>query len=406
MEQEEYLKYVDDFRENHIPKKYNQIKLANDLLDPELDHYMSISNRADGKSFNYLHFFMNLAIDHGVGFTLVARHYTLQVALQQFIRKISDKSKIINEKDIQFMRTDFYIMVLWRDKQIGLITDLNKATDLKYHSNTLEDFPILIYDEFLALEGDYLPDEWEKLKTIYSSINRQDEDSVPLIKVPKLVYLGNAVNFSSPILAGLEMFNILEKHKINTVRKYGNILLEMNKNEASNEMRNLRAFNEKQDDMTSGKFTINYYQIANDSQRIHIKSNPAFITIKLDKSYLRIMYHRETFSMLLSVINFSDSYDFNLKLKDNTIKSVFLSEKYFDPKQIKKFIRGTYLFDNNFSKDFITEGFQNLEFLKINKIVREYELNNNPSQFEQNDLVYNENYKDRTKKALMTKFFD
>lgn len=401
---EKYKDYVANFRKNNVPKEYNQIRLTDELLNDDIDHYVSISNRADGKSFNYIHFCMNLAIDYGVGFALIGRHYTVRNALQQMIRKISEKSLTIQEKDIQFMRTDFYIVVIHKDKKIGIITDLNEATDLKYHSNFIEDFPILIYDEFLALEGDYLPDEWERLKTIYSSIDRKTVQI--LVKFPKIIYLGNAVNFSSPILANLELFNILEKHTINTMRKYNHVLLEMNKNEQSNEKRNLRAFDEKKDDMTSGKFTINYFKIATEKERNAIKENASFIIIKLDKSYLKITFHNKTKNLLLSVINFSEVYDFNLKLNDNTETSTYLSEKYFDQNQIKKYIKGLYLFDNNFSKDFITEGFQNLEQLKINKIIREFELSNQPTPFEQNEKTYNENYLERTKKDLVKRFLE
>lgn len=401
---EKYKDYVANFRKYNVPKEYNQIRLADELLNDDVDHYVSISNRADGKSFNYIHFCMNLAIDYGVGFTLIGRHYTVRNALQQMVRKISEKSLTIQEKDIQFMRTDFYIVVIHKDKKIGIITDLNEATDLKYHSNFIEDFPILIYDEFLALEGDYLPDEWERLKTIYSSIDRKIVQI--LVKFPKIIYLGNAVNFSSPILANLELFNILEKHTINTMRKYDHVLLEMNKNEQSNEKRNLRAFDEKKDDMTSGKFTINYFKIATEKERNTIKENASFIIIKLDKSYLKITFHNKTKNVLLSVINYSEVYDFNLKLNDNTETSTYLSEKYFDQNQIKKYIKGVYLFDNNFSKDFITEGFQNLEQLKINKLIREYELKNKPTPFEQNEKTYNENYLERTKKELLKRFIE
>src|SRR5699024_8877379 len=162
-ETEKYFKFVDSFREKHIPERYNQIKLLDYLLDVDVDHLVSISNRSDGKSFNYIHALIKLSLDFGVRFMLIARHYTVRFAYQKFLLKILDKSKIYKSKDFMFMRTDFYITILYKDKEVGIITDLNQATDLKYHSNYLEDFPIMVYDEFLALEGDYLPDEWERL---------------------------------------------------------------------------------------------------------------------------------------------------------------------------------------------------------------------------------------------------
>src|SRR5699024_6674248 len=130
-----------------------------------------------------------------------------------------------------------------KDKTIALISDLNNATELKYFSNYLKKFPIMVYDEFLALETDYLHDEWDRLKTIYQSIDRME--SYQLIHKPKIFYFGNAINFESPILHGLKIFNILENHKINTAKIYHydfNIMLEINRNDNANEQRNVRAF--------------------------------------------------------------------------------------------------------------------------------------------------------------------
>src|SRR5699024_4730694 len=202
--------YVEDFRQKNIPKRYNQIKLMNYLLDDELDHYISISNRSDGKSFNYVDFLIKFAIDYDIGFMFIVRHHTVQLFGQTLMQKIIDtSSNDYNPRDFIFLNNEFfksliynnksktlitylkkkynktnYIILInnkfyktlhYKDKAIALITDLNKATDLKYNSNYLKDFPIMVYDEFLALEGDYLPDEWERLKTIYASVNRDDE---------------------------------------------------------------------------------------------------------------------------------------------------------------------------------------------------------------------------------------
>lgn len=402
-DEESFKRWADDFIEHHVPMEYNQIQLVRELFNDELDHYISISNRADGKSFNYIHFFMNLSIEKGIGFTLVARHYTVRFLLQDFVRKLADKSDIINTQDIMFRRGDFFTTIIHRDKEIGIITDLNQATDLKYASNYIEDFPIIIYDEFLALEGDYLPDEWDKLKTIYASIDRVKNR--PFIKFPKVFYLGNAVNFSSPILAALDLFNLLEKHQIDTMKQYGNILLEMRKNEQTNVTRNTRAFNEKDDDMTKGQFTINYYKIANEKDRQQINLNPKYIYVKLTGNYLKITYNPDNEKVLLSIVNFAEDYTFNLKLNDNKVGSTYLNENYFDERHYKKYEKGIFLFDNNFSKDTITSHFTNLEQLKIFKIIREHEMDTRERpDFERNEEVYKENYIERTKRALLKRF--
>src|SRR5699024_12470578 len=170
----------------------------------------------------------------------------------------------------------------YKDKTIAMISDLNNANELKYFSNYMKNFPIIIYDEFLALETEYLPDEWLRLKTIYESIDRIEK--YPLIHKPKIFYFGNAVNFDSPVLHGLKMFNILENHKMNTAKIYKydfNVMLEINRNENANKRRNTRAFQSSDDSMTTAQFETNDYNIATDSDREHVKRNPRFIYVKL-----------------------------------------------------------------------------------------------------------------------------
>ena len=75
-EVKEFQNFVSKFRRS-IPKQYNQIELADDLMNLDIDFLISISNRSDGKTFNYIAFFMKLAIDLDIKFTLIARHLSL-----------------------------------------------------------------------------------------------------------------------------------------------------------------------------------------------------------------------------------------------------------------------------------------------------------------------------------------
>lgn len=404
-EEKIYMNTLNKFRKKHIPERYNQVQLLDHLLDPDIDHLFSISNRADGKSHNYLHTLTHLSYELDLRFILLCRHYTVRMGLQNTYDRILDKSKAYRTKDFMYVRTDFYTTIHYKDKTIGMITDLNQATDLKYQSNFLEDFPIIIYDEFLALEGDYLIDEYEKLKTIYASVNRKDESDIPFIKIPKIIYLGNPVNFSSPILANLEMFNILEKHKINTVNKYENIMLEMYKNENANEERNLRAFDESRDDMTHGEFTVNNFNIATDYERGVVNKNKSVIYVKLLNEYLRISYNPDNYIIILGIVSYCEQYDFNMRLKDNTSYSEYLKEGYFDNDHIRKYNKGIYKFDNNYSRDLITDGYSDYRYLDIMKIIRRFNvLNMDLSNFDKKEKQYEENYIERTKKNLVKKF--
>lgn len=404
MNKERIHSYVSKFREKNIPKRYNQIKLMNYLLDDELDHYISISNRADGKSFNYIDFLITFSKDYDLGFMFIVRHHTVQMFGQTLMQKIIDTSNNnYNYRDFIFVNNDFYKTLIYKDKAIAIITDLNKATDLKYNSNFLKDFPILVYDEFLALEGDYLPDEWDKLKTIYSSVDRNG--GIPLIKYPKILYLGNAVNFSSPVLANLNIFNILERHPMNEVRKYDNVILEFNRNENANEERNLRAFDEKNDSMTHGEFEVNKHNIATENDRLRINKKPDYLIVKLFNEYLKITYNRDTYEAMLSIISYSPNYDFNYLIKDNNEQSTFLNESFYDNEHERKYNKDIFLFDNVYSKDFILSEMNNYRDLKINKIIKHHASNNTLDNFEMREKVYKENYIENTKKSLFKKFF-
>lgn len=407
-EDQKYKNYIKKFRENNVPERYNQILLLDELNDDETDHYISISTRADGKSFNYTHALLNIAIEYSLGLTFLSRNMMLRVSYQTLIEEVIDKSTILDRKDFNFIRQQYYVTLNYKQRTIAVISDLNNATELKYFSNYLKQFPILVYDEFLALETDYLPDEWNRLKTIYESIDR--EDTYPLIGKPKIIYLGNAVNFSSPVLSGLKIFNILENHPMGSVKKYKytfNIILELQKNEHANEVRNTRAFGSENDSMTTGEFETNAFNLATDNDRLLVKRNPRKIYVKLKSDYLKVWYNRDTYTTILSIESSIDvDYQYNLQLKDNKENSIYLSERYFDENHIKKIDRGAYLFDNNYSKNYITQDFGGLNELRINKLMRE-QLQRETKEDERvyKEEQFQDNYIEQTKRGLMTKMW-
>lgn len=403
-----YKDFLKQFRKNHIPPQYNQVKLLDELNNPEIDHFISISNRTDGKSINYVHALLNIAIKYDLGLSFFSRNMMLRTSYQDLINDIIDISTIFERRDFNFIRSQYYVSLNYKDKTIAIISDLNNATELKYFSNYLKKFPIMIYDEFLALETDYLPDEWERLKTIYESIDRMEK--YPLIHKPKIFYFGNAVNFDSPILHGLKIFNILENHPINTAKIYKydfHIMLEINRNENANQRRNTRAFGSDNDSMTTAEFETNNYNIATEHDRDHIKKNPRFIYIKLKDNYLKIWFNRDTLKTILSIESRIDEpYLYNMQLKDNKEHSTYLNEKYFDDDHIKRIDKGDYLFENNFSKNYITTDFHDLNRLKINKIIREFLRNDDEQkEIESKEKQFQENYIEQTKRGLMKKLW-
>ena len=404
-----YHDFLNDFRKKHIPQRYNQVKLLDEFNNPDIDHFLSISNRTDGKSFNYIHALLNIAIEYDIGISFFSRNMMLRTSYQQLIDEIIEVSKIFKREDFNFIRQQYYVTLNYKDKTIALISDLNNAGELKYFSNYLKKFPIMVYDEFLALETDYLPDEWERLKTIYESIDRVEE--YPIIKKPKILYLGNAVNFDSPVLHGLKIFNILERHPINEamIYKYDfNIMLEVNRNENANKQRNTRAFGSQNDAMTTARFETNEHNLATDNDRDFIKRNPRTIYIKLKNDYLKIWFNRDTLDIILGIESrIEDNYHYNMQLKDNKEESTYLNESYYDDNHIKKIDQGNYLFDNNYSKNIITTDFHDLNRLKINKLIREFLRHDNEQvENESKEKQFKENYIEQTKRSLMRKMWE
>lgn len=405
-----YKNYIEQFRKKHIPKRYNQVKLLDHLNDPEIDHFISISSRTDGKSINYVHALLNIAIDYNLGLMFISRNMMLRQSYQTLLEDIFDLSTVLNREDFSFIRTQYYVSLNYKKRTIAIITDLNSATELKYFSNFLKKFPIMVYDEFLAIESDYLSDEWIRLKTIYESIDRVEE--YPLIYKPKIFYLGNAVNFESPILHGLEIFNILERHPLNTMKVYKydfNIALEINRNENTNELRNTRAFGSNNDSMTTAQFETNDFLIATENDKNHIKINPRTIFIKLKNDYLKIWFNPDDLTTILSIETTmtKDHYDYNQLLKDNTSTSIYLNDYYYKDTHIKKYDQGFYLFENNYSKNTITSEHNNLNWLRINKIIREYMIKDNQqNEIESKEQQFKDNYIEQTKRGLLKKLWE
>ena len=407
--EQRYQKLIQTFRENHIPKQYNQVKLLDEFNNPDIDHFISISNRTDGKSINYIHALMYIAYEYDLGLTFLSRNMMLRSSYQDLMDEIIEISDIFERDDFTFIRNQYYVRMDYKGKPLGIITDLNNATELKYYSNFIKKFPILVMEEFLALETDYLPDEWERLKTIYESIDR--ERDYPLIGKPKIIYLGNAVNFDSPILHGLKIFNILENHPLNTAKTYYydfHIMLEIHRNENANETRNTRAFGGGDDAMTTAQFDSNPHNVATDNDRNEVMKNPRTVYVKLNGlDYLKIWFNADSLTVILSIeSNVKEPYEYNLKLKDNRETSQYLNEKYFDERHIKRIDRGDYLFDNKFSKDYITSDFNGLNELRLNRIIMEtLRKDNETIERESKEKQFEENQIEMTKRSLFKKMW-
>lgn len=397
-----FTETVEEYREKYIPKQYNQAHLLDHLTNPDIDHYISISNRSDGKSFNYIGALLYIAHTLDIKLLFVVRKHYLRHSIVELLEKITSTITYFKPEELDILSNQHYLTVMYNKKVVAIITDLSKASDLKLFSSLLKEYPIIIYEEFLALEGDYLPNEWVQLKTIYQSVNRVEK--IPYIHIPKILYLGNPVNFSSPILSNLNLFNILETHKIDTLKQYNNIMIEVYKNENANEIRNLRAFDEYKDDMTQAKFVINKHDIANETDRDALSRDRYFIYIRLRDAYLRIDYNLNTSDIIiLSVVGYLETYSYCEQLQDKREDVIFLNDKYYDMKHIKKYDNGLYLYDNQYTKEYLeNNGYLNL---RVDKIITEH-MNEMSAlaTIEREEIKYNDNYLENTKKRIFERF--
>ena len=148
--------------------------------------------------------------------------------------------------------------------------------------------------------------------------------------------------------------------------------------------------------------------IATDNDRIAVKRNPRTIYIKLEDTHLKIWYNPDNMIIILSIESWigDNDYQYNLLLKDNKSNSKYLNENYFDENHIKRIDRGNYLFDNNFSRNYIVTDSHILNELKINKIIREVLREESKDlELESKEKQFTDNYIEESKKAILRKFW-
>jgi len=409
-ERRKYYEFVNKFRKKYVPKEYNQVKLLYDICKPDVTHLFSLSNRSDGKTTNYIHFFINLAIkEERLKFALMVRHWDLKVAMEEQVVDVVEKFSDLEIDKLMFKRTPQYTTIWYDNKNIGITYDMNKATDLKNASGVLKKYPIIIYDEFLALPDDYVSNEFTKLQRIYSTTDKNG--ILPLIGHPKIIYLGNAENFMSPILAGLKLYNILENHPINEkklykTKEFGTIAIENHYNESVNEKINTNAFGNQSLAMYTGQFSVNNFNIISNDERKEIEYNKQFFYIKYGTYYIKVTYNQKTYKCYLSIESFLPpeyDYQFNTEIADNTEKSVYLKESFFDEDHIKKYAKGFFLFDNSYTKEIIT-GDSFISSLKINALINYHKTFILKDTVEESEKVIKDNYMQSTLDSLVKKF--
>lgn len=364
-EEQIYKKTLKEYKERYLPPEYNQLELLDELTNQELDHYISITTRGDGKSFNYISAVGYICYHLNMGCLILVRHWALQDKMRELIEDIIHTVKWIDPNELKFRSNADYITMSIAGKDVFVIADLNNASDLKQSSNVLKNFPIILYDEFLALDTDYVQDEYQKMATIYKSIDRVPNR--PYIKSPKIIYLGNPVNFNSPLLPALNIYNHLQTHEINTIKAYGNILLEMRRNDKRNDGKNIRAFPDPNDSDVTGEFNFTNYRLVTPDEYHKEFNHGEFIKIRIDANLMLTVLRKS--DIILSIEKSDNKEDYCLNLNDETLDRVYIQDRFYSDRFVKRYKKGLFLYKDAFSKQHISEdeNLQRINFLRLFK---------------------------------------
>lgn len=386
---EEYLKYLQKIRKN-IPAKYNQVELLNELCNDKVDLLFSITTRGDGKTFNFLYALAKLSEKFNFSTIVLVRHLEVRSAMIQQIDDVYRTMKDLNVKNFSYQIAPDYVKCCYGEKVPFIICDLNNANDLKNYSSLLRNANLVLYDEFLAVGGDYAPHEFLKFKTIFETMDRAE---VPAMEYTnnrrKAIFLANPVDFSSEFLSVWKMYHYLETQKMNTIKIFKNIAIERRKNTNTQKTKNNRIFTSGTNESVLGKFKINSWAIHEP------KSNSRKVTIKTLDKYINIYYEP---TPILDVTSYEDSYSYNTDLVDNSEKSIFLKKSYYRDDFYKKYTKDKFYFSNQYSKSYILENYPTLNLMRI------YRQNLKTPSFKEQEKQVRESDINLIKKRLLSQY--
>ena len=348
----DFKKWVEKYRKKYIPKEYNQLLWLDDLTKDTIDVYLSITNRGDGKSFNTIGACLKMGYDLDLKPIFIVRHWELQTLFRNLIDNVVETLGFWEVENLWYVNQQDYIIIGYEDKEIGLIADINNASDLKFSSFKLKEFPLMVYDEFLALDDDYVPNELQKIKTIYQSIDRVKTKDRPFGIKPKMILLANPINFNSPVLEWLDFYSLIEKHIMNTIKQYGNKLIELRQNEQVNKNKNTSIFDVENDSNFTGMFEINHHNLISKELFDKIKSEVCASVIKLESDKY-INFYVWNGNYVIDITSKGD-YQYCLNLEDRKDDVIYLyPNKYFNDTFHNKYRKDIIKFTNTFSKNYI-----------------------------------------------------
>lgn len=190
------------------------------------------------------------------------------------------------------------------------------------------------------------------------------------------------------------------------MKQYDNVLLEMNRNDNQNEVRNLRAFDEVNDDMAQGRFHINHHHIATSTDRKAVLQYGGLFHVKQFDDFLKVQYDLDHDIIILAIVGTCEDYLFNQQIKDNTENSLFLDDTYYDDRFEKKHVKGLYRYDNMYTKEQINNR-RDLYTLNILKMIRKAEtLRQQGDIRDDTERRANLSMEEKTKQSIFKKFLN
>lgn len=357
---------------SNVPEKYYNLRVIKELTNDNFLRFWGISSNAAGKTFNATILFCYLGLKTSAKPNFIVRHYDL---MARYIEKMRDKilsseyaKKYFPKPDhFIFRNRDTYTMMTYEGKQIAIISCLANDGDLKFSSEILSDFPILIFDEFIATDGHYIKREVKKLEIIHRSTDRNHNDK----KInTKIIFFANPLNFDSEFLDYYDIYEKLETQKIGEYVEYDDKnVLDLFKNEHVNIEKNNDMFPPVEgDDGSNAEFLINNFLL-----KPVKKEDKLLACVKLQDEYI-VQVYDSAGKDVLKVTSYSPQIDFTLNLKDVTKKIKMLNKKYIRNKNLDDFKKGKYLFANMFTLNYFSKNAtsQQINYKKIaNKINRD-----------------------------------
>lgn len=377
-----------------IPEKYNQLNFLDFLTDDDVDAIFSITTRSDGKTYGTLTALAILAAELGITTTIIVRHYDLRKAVVSNLSDIYQNKKFFDNRKMAFFFDTDIVTVTYNNQDSFYIVDLNSAGDLKNYSTKLSNATLTLYDEFLAIGGDYSSNEFLKFRTIFETMDRGEKDSLKYTNNRrKAIFLANPVDFSSEFLDAFDLYRPIANQELGTIKKYDNIVLEMRKNVNGQENKNNRLFKHvNNNESITGKFTVNDWQLKTPQEtdfNFVVKTKDKFLVVFCGQS------------VIIRVQGYMPKhYIYNTDIKDNSDSSIYLDpEKYYREDMYRLYNKGKLFFANPFSKEYVLMNYPLLDIVKLAK-----KQKNNINEINTQEAIFNESQETRFKKALLTKF--